>query len=144
VRIRDNKVTNSNHIWMSHATVVFVNLDPINFGIADIGIEVRNNTLTANIPNVSSNTEDYAGQEGYMNVMHIQTSGGQLGSTPMLLGTIFQGGQCVNCSAPFVIGTGAYGTSLINNQPPPSSPNFLTNWLILGPGFSGAIDTLVQ
>jgi hypothetical protein len=78
-----------------------------------------------------------------MNVMRSETSGGQLGSTPMLLGTTFQGGQCVNCSAPFILGTGAYGTNLINNQPVPTSPNFLTNWLILGSG-SGAINTLIQ
>jgi hypothetical protein len=144
VRIRDNKVSNSNRLWMSYATVVLADQDTTNFGIAAIGIEVRNTSLTANIPNVTSTTEDYASQEGFMNLMRIETPGAQLSGTPMLLGTIFQGGQCVNCSAPFTIGTGAYGTSLINNQPSPSSPNFLSDWKTLGSGSSGAINTLIQ
>jgi Pectate lyase superfamily protein len=144
VRIRNNTISNSNGLWMSYVTVVFVNRDTTNFGIADIGIEVRGTNLTANIPNVTSSTEDYASQEGFMNLMRSETSGGQLSGTPKLLGTTFQGDQCVNCSYPFIIGTGAYGTNLINNQPPPSTPNFLSNWQTLGSSFSGALDTVIQ
>ncbi len=144
VRIRDNKVNNSNGLWMSYTTVVFVNKDTTNFGIADIGIEVRNTNLTANTPNVTSRIEDYAGQEGFMNLLRSETAGGQLSSTPMLLGTIFQGGKCLNCNAAFIIGTGAYGTTFTNNQPLPSSPNFLTNWQTLGSGISGALNTVIQ
>jgi hypothetical protein len=144
VRIRDNKVSNSNGLWMSYTTVVFVNKDTTNFGIANIGIEVRNTNLTANTPNVTSRIEDYAGQEGFMDLLRSETSGGQLSSTPMLLGTIFQGGKCLNCNAAFIIGTGAYGTTFTNNQPLPSSPNFLTNWQTLGSGISGALNTVIQ
>ena len=144
VRIRDNKVSNSNGIWMSYATVVFVNKDTTNFGLADVGIEIRNTSLTANIPNVTSLTEDYAAQEGFMNLLRSETSGGQLSSTPMLLGTIFQGGKCLNCNAAFIIGTGAYGTVLSNNQPLPSSPTFLRDWQTLGSSISGALNTVIQ
>jgi hypothetical protein len=145
VRIRNNTASNSTGLWMSYVTVVFANQDATNFGTADIGIEVRGDSLTANVPNVTSTTEDYAGQEGYMNLMRISaTSAGQLGTTPMLLGTIFQNDQCINCSLPFVIGTGAYGTTLINNQPPSSTPNFLSNWQTIGPNISGALDTAIQ
>ena len=143
VRIRNNKVTNSNGIWMSYLDVVFVNKDKTNFGISNIGIEIGNNVLTANSPNVTSLLEDYAGQEGFMNLMRIETSGGQLGSTPMILGTIFSGNQCSNCNAAFIIGTGAYGTVLINNRPLPSSPNFLLDWKTIA-GLGGSIGTVIQ
>ena len=129
---------------MSYTTVVFVNKDATNFGIADIGVEIRNTSLTANISNVTSRVEDYASQEGFMNLLRSETSGGQLSSTPMLLGTIFQGGKCLNCNAAFIVGTGAYGTTFTNNQPLPSSPNFLSDWQTLGSGISGALDTVIQ
>jgi len=145
VRITYNNISNSDGIWMSYVNAVFVNKDLGNFGTADTGVEIRNNNLTANNPNVTSNKEDYADREGFMNVMRSETSGGaQLTSTPMLLGTIFQTNQCLNCNTAFVIGTGDYGTTMVNNLPSPSSPNFLSNWDILGSSIGGAIGTVIQ
>ena len=100
-----------------------MNKDQTNFGIADIGIEIRNNSLTANTPNVTSQLEDYANREGFMSLMRSETSGGaQLSSTPMVLGTIFQSDQCLNCSPAFIIGTGDYGATLVNNHARFKSP----------------------
>jgi Ricin-type beta-trefoil lectin domain-like/Pectate lyase superfamily protein len=144
LRISNNKISNSDGIWMSYINAVFVNSDQLDFGTADTGIEIRNNILTANNPNVTSSTEDYANREGFMNGMRSEGSGGQLTGTPMLLGTIFQTNQCGNCSTAFVIGTGDYGTILSNNQPSPSSPNFLADWQILGSGNPGSIGTVIQ
>jgi hypothetical protein len=144
VRIRDNKIGNSNGLWMSYVNVVFVNTDKTNFGVADIGIEIKNNTLTANALNVTSLIEEYANREGFMNLMRSETSGGQLTSTPMVLGSIFQADQCLNCSTAFVIGTGANGTVLKNNQPTPASPNFLSDWQTLGSSIGGSTDTVIQ
>jgi hypothetical protein len=144
VRIRDNKIANSNGLWMSYISVVFVNEDKTNFGVADVGIEIANNNLIANTPNVTSSTEDYAAQEGFMNLMRSENSGGQLTSIPMILGTIFQGNQCLNCSTAFVIGTGAYGTALVNNQPASTSPSFLGDWHILGATIAGSVDTVIH
>jgi hypothetical protein len=62
----------------------------------------------------------------------------------MVMGTIFQTDQCSNCSIAFDIGTGDYGTVLSNNQPPPSSPNFLNDLQTLGSGVSGSIGTVIQ
>ena len=144
VRIRNNKVSNSTGLWMSYINVVFVNKDQTSFGIGDIGIEINNNTQTANVPNVISQTEEYAGREGYMDLMRSETSGGQLTSTPTVLGTIFKGNQCINCSTPFIIGTGDYGTVLFGNTPPPSSANSITDWQTLGTSIGGSIGTVAQ
>ena len=143
VRIVDNNISNSDGVWMSYINVVFVNKDAAAFGTADTGIEIRNNTLTANNPNVTSATEDYADREGFMNLMRSQTSGGQLTDSPMLVGTIFQTDQCSNCSTAFVIGTGDYGTVLINNKPAISSRDFLADWQTLGSSVSASIGTLI-
>lgn len=144
VRIRNNIVSNSTGLWLSYINAVFVNKDQTNFGIADIGIEIANNTLTANVPNLMVNSEEYAGREGYMDVMRSETSVGQLTTTPMVLGTIFLGNQCANCSTPFIIGTGDYGTVLISNVPPPSSPNSISDWQTLGSSIGGSIGTVAQ
>jgi hypothetical protein len=144
VRIAGNRISNSNGLWMSYINVVFVNKDPSPFGIASTGIEIRNNTLTANVPNVSSSIEDYAGGEGYVNVMRSEPPSGQLNGTPPLLATAFQGNQCINCSTAFIIGTGAYGTTLIDNQPGISSPAFLADWHTLGASVPASIGTLAR
>lgn len=144
VRIASNSISNSDGTWMSYINAVFVNEDQANFGTADTGIEIRNNNLTANNPNVTSNTEDYADREGFMNVMRSQASAGQLTGIPMLVGTILQADQCLNCSTAFVIGTGDYGTVLIGNAPESTSPNFLTDLQILGPNVAASIGTVIK
>jgi hypothetical protein len=145
VRVSGNSVTNSDGRWMSYINAVFVNKDETNFGIADIGIEVRSNSLTANNPNVSSQVEDYANQEGFMSLMRIEAPGAaQLGSTPMVLGTIFQSDQCLDCHTAFTIGTGDYGATLVNNMPTSNSPNFLSDWRTLGSAVVGSVDTVIH
>jgi hypothetical protein len=145
VRVANNRVSNSDGRWMSHIIAIFVNKDQTNFGIADIGVEIRNNSLTANTPNVTSQVEDYASREGFMSLMRSETSGGsQLSSTPMLLGTIFQANQCLNCTPPFIIGTGDYGATFVNNMPASNLPNFLSDWQTLGSGIVGSVATVIH
>jgi hypothetical protein len=129
---------------MSYTAAVFVNMDQTVFGIADTGIEIRNNTLTANSPNVTSITEDQVSQEGFMNVMRSQASGGTPTDSPMLIGTIFQSNKCVNCNTAFVIGTGDYGTDLINDLPGMTSANFLADWQTLGSEVGGSVGTVIH
>jgi hypothetical protein len=144
VRVADNSVSNSDGIWMSYINVVFVNKDRGNFGTADTGVEIRNNSLTANNPNVRSKKEDYANREGFMNVLRSETHRrGCLTSTPMILGTIFQSDQCLNCNTAFVIGTGSFGTVLVNNQPSSTSPNFISDLRILGSAAPASISTVI-
>ena len=72
------------------------------------------------------------------------TDEGCLTSTPMILGTIFQSDQCLDCNTTFVIGTGDYGTVLANNLPLSSSPDFLADWQTLGTSIGASIDTFIQ
>jgi hypothetical protein len=144
VRISGNHISNSDRVWMSYTAAVFVNSDPTAFGIADTGIEIRNNTLTANNPNVTTATEDCVSQEGFMNVMRSQSSGGTLTDSPMLIGTIFQDDKCADCNTAFVIGTGDYGTDLISDLPGIASANFLADWLTLGSASGGSVGTVIH
>jgi len=144
VRVSDNRISNSNGLWMSYIDVILANKDQFNFGTAATGVEVRNNTLTANTRNVKSTSEDYADREGFTILMRSETAGAELTSIPMLLGTIFQTNQCLNCNTTFVIGTGAYGTVLANNQPPTSSINFLEDWKTLGSARAASVGSVIQ
>ena len=145
VRVTHNRISNSDGLWMSYIIAVFVNKDQTNFGIADLGVEIRNNSLTANTPNVTSQVEDYASLEGFMSLMRSETSGGsQLSSTPMLLGTIFQADQCLNCTTPFIRGTGDYGATFVNNMPASNLPNFPSDWQTLGSGIVGSVASVIH
>lgn len=145
INVKGNNISNSNGLWMSYINDVFVNKDPIAFGTGNIGIEIRSNSLTANIPNVTSNVEDYANREGYMALMRSELSGGQASDSVGILGTIFQANRCTNCSTSFVIGSGDFGTVLYQNQPATSSPAFLADWQTLLPTNSAkSFGTLIQ
>jgi Pectate lyase superfamily protein len=144
VRIQDNTISNDGAVWMSYVASLFVIKDKANFGTADTGVEIRNNSLTANTPNVTTSLEDRVTQEGFMNLMYSEVSGGQLRKVPMVLGTIFQGNSCLNCNTAFVIGTGDYGIVLVNNQSPPRPPNFLADWRTLGSANPASIGTIIH
>ena len=144
VRIQDNTISNDDAVWMSYVDSLFVIKDKANFGTADTGVEIRNNSLTANTPNVTTSLEDRVTQEGFMNLMYSEVSGGQLRKVPMVLGTIFQGNSCLNCNTAFVIGTGDYGIVLADNQPPPRPPNFLADRKTLGSANPASIGTIIH
>jgi hypothetical protein len=128
VLITQNQITNSTGQWMSYINSVFVNGDAQAFGIATLGIEMRANAVTANIPNISSNYEDYANAEGYMNMMRLESSNPYQSSVmPRLLGTILNRNSCTNCGTAIRIGTGAGGTTILNTQLV-NSPIPLADW----------------
>jgi hypothetical protein len=143
VSVRGNRISNSDGVWMSYVDVVFVSKDLAAFGTADTGIEIRNTQLIANQPNVTSTLEDYAGQEGFMNLMRIQIAAGQPVDSPMVVGTIFQSDRCGDCSAPFVLGTGAYGTVLAYDQSPSFSASLLTDLQTEGAAVGASTGTVV-
>ena len=144
IRIAANSVSNSDGVWMSYAQINFVNKDVMNFGVGNTGVDFEDNVLTANDPNVTSTTEDYANREGFQSVLRSETAAGQLSGIPMLLGTLFQRNQCIRCSNAFVIGTGDYGAVLSENLPSAKSPNSLSDWKVLGPSLPGSIATGIQ
>lgn len=128
VRIAGNSVVNTTSQWSSYVSAVFVNADARAFGLANLGIEIRDNTMTANSPNVSSSYEEYVGTEGFVGMMRVENYAiYESMSMPRQLGTIFQRNQCSNCDTAFRIGTGAGGTVLSSN-PRGSSTAFLEDW----------------
>ncbi|RYZ65087.1 MAG: hypothetical protein EOP09_14850, partial [Proteobacteria bacterium] len=145
VRISGNSVTNNDGLWASHVSVHFITADTQFFGTAILGVEVRDNTLQANRPNVSLNSnEEYAGTEGFLNMMRIERNGGVMSSFPLVLGSIFQSNQCADCEHAFKLGTGADGTSLIDNSPHSSASNFLQDSETLYGSSGGATRTVVE
>lgn len=128
VLIARNTVVNTAGQWMSYINTVFVNADARAFGTATLGIEVRANSITANRPNLYSQTEEYAGTEGYVNMMRVENfSGYESSAEPRLLGSIFVDNGCTNCDVGVRIGTGAGGTTILNTTLV-NSPLAIDDW----------------
>ena len=115
VLIARNTIVNSTQQWGSYINSVFVNSDALAFGIATLGVEMRSNLLTANVPNLYSSTEEYAGTEGYMNMMRVENYASYQSSVmPRQLGTIIANNTCTHCDVAVRVGTGAGGTTILN------------------------------
>jgi hypothetical protein len=116
VRIAGNKIANTTGIWVSHIGSVFVTKEPRPFGIGQIGIEVRNNKVTANEKNLQLNAEDYASIEGCFQLLKPEGGKYEAPALPPFLGTIFERNTCENCDVAFRLGTGAEGAILSGNR----------------------------
>lgn len=128
VLIEGNSLTNSGRAWPAYLTAVFVNSDARAFGIGMLGIVFRNNVLTAHMPPLTLQTEEYAGNEGYyamMRVEHYKTF--ERSPLPRVLGTIFQNNHCIGCDRAYRIGTGAGGT-VISGARNERTTALLDNW----------------
>lgn len=111
VRIAGNNITNTTKQWRSYISVMFVRMDEQDFGIGTVGVEVRNNTLQANTPNLTMPQEESGGAEGFINRMHAEGPTQALSKTQTrLLGTIFQNNKCVSCEVGVIVRDGAKGT----------------------------------
>jgi hypothetical protein len=134
ISIKGNQISNTTRNWMSYINVVMTNGDGIAFGTGTIGIEVRNNTITANRPNVYSAQEEYASTEGMTARMPLESGGYYESSTiPKLLGTIFDSNTCNYCDVAVRIGTGSNGT-VINNTKLLGTPVLFTDTSVVGSG----------
>ena len=111
VRIANNSITNTTKQWCSYISVVFVRTDEQDFGIGTIGVEVRNNTLQANSPNLTLPQEESCGAEGFINRMLAEGPTQALSKNQTrLLGTIFQNNKCLSCEIGVIVRDGARGT----------------------------------
>lgn len=111
VRIANNSITNTTKQWRSYISVLFVRTDEQDFGIGTIGVEVRNNTLQANSPNLTMPQEESGGAEGFINRMHAEGPTQALSKNQTrLLGTIFQNNKCLSCEIGVIVRDGAKGT----------------------------------
>jgi hypothetical protein len=111
VRVAGNAITNTTREWTSYINIAFVRMDDTDFGYGMIGIEVRNNTIQANKPNLSIATEESGGAEGYLNLMRFEgATQGLSKNQTRLLGTIFQNNKCIDCAVGFIVRDGAKAT----------------------------------
>ncbi len=110
VRIANNIITNTSREWGSYINIAFVRMDANDFGIGTIGVEVRENTINANRPNLYSAGEDYSRSEGYLNMMYVEAEYQNQSNQTRLLGTIFQKNTCIDCDVAFIVRDGARGT----------------------------------
>jgi len=79
-------------------------------------VEVRNNTIQANSPNLTMPQEESGGAEGFINRMHAEGPTQALSKTQTrLLGTIFQNNKCISCEVGVIVRDGAKGTVLDGN-----------------------------
>jgi hypothetical protein len=117
VRVVGNKISNTKGYYPSHLSVFFANNDGLAYGTSTIGVELRNNQITANRPNIaSSHYIGPAGAEGYMNQMSVSSSNYTSTTIPRVLGTVFQQNACNYCTTAVRIGTGAVGTMLADTD----------------------------
>ncbi|MBY0577176.1 MAG: glycoside hydrolase family 55 protein [Gallionellaceae bacterium] len=110
VRIANNTITNMSRNWPSYINATFVRMDAYDFGIGTIGLEIRENIVKANRPNLLSTTQEPLGAEGYTNMMRVEAEYQNQSSQTRLLGTIFQKNTCIDCDAGITVREGARGT----------------------------------
>lgn len=117
VRIANNSITNTTRQWLSNISVIFVRMDEQDFGIGTVGVEIRNNRLRANSPNLTLPKEESGTAEGFVNrvLTEGKTQGLSMNQT-RLLGTIFQNNRCTGCEQGIIVRDGAKGTVLEGNS----------------------------
>jgi hypothetical protein len=118
-QIVDNSVSNtngSNGVFIGvHATQY---VQQRTFGTSVIGLEIRNNILTAGKPNTPAVVDD-SYPEGYLNFLNFQQMPGQYyidEQIPAVLGTIFQNNKAINCQKAVYLNSGSYNTLVCNTQ----------------------------
>ncbi len=145
IMVRDNTVQNTTGLWLSYIVVADVSSDTTPFATGFVNISIRHNTVIANVPNLTSNVEDYADREGYTVLLHVEPSGAQLSaSIPNILGTTLVDNTCKNCTQAFLIGTGDYGTNLVGNSPSWKTLGAVTDQISYGSQFGASQDTFKQ
>jgi len=110
VQVERNEIRNSNNRYLSYLSVLFENIDERSLGISHIGVEIRNNKLTANLVNQTTIYNGISGVEGMMAQMHSHSSTYVKPPNPRILGTSFEGNTCENCNVGIRLGTGSTGT----------------------------------
>lgn len=88
---------------------------PSTFGTSAIGVEMRSNKLTAHVPNVPARVDDTF-PNGYLNYLEFHQSGAKYADkgVPVMLGTILQNNEAVNCEQAVHLNSGSYGTLVCN------------------------------
>lgn len=86
------------------------------FGTSVIGLEVRDNKLTARLPNVPAQV-DAVFPNGYLNYLEYHPNGTYIDEgIPVLLGSILQNNEAVNCEKAVYLNSGSYNTLVCNTR----------------------------
>jgi hypothetical protein len=143
--IEDNRIINRTGNWMSHIILVCVTADDVTFGVGQLGIEVRRNTIVANQPNLTSEREEYAAHEGYAAFVRVERSRPPATFLPKLIGPIFQDNSCVNCERPFTVGVGVAGAIFSGNTVQPTNgPSTIRDLDIADRPIGGSAETVIR
>ena len=143
--VEENTIINRTGNWMSHLILVCVSAEETTFGIGQLGIEVRHNTVVANRPNVTSTQEEYAAHEGYAAMVRIEVQRPRPDFLPKLIGPIFQDNACVNCERPFTVGVGVAGAIFAGNKAEQKAGRGVVKDLdIEGRPLGGSVETVIR
>ena len=116
-QIVGNSVANtdrSNGVFIGVHTVQHV--QEKTFGTSVIGLEMRNNSLTAGRPNVPAVVDD-SFPEGYLNYLEYHPGRPYDDEQiPVVLGTIFENNTAINCDNGLYLNSGSYNTLVCNLQ----------------------------
>lgn len=124
VRVADNTISNAGGEWPSYIHLAFVRMDEQAFGLGSIGVEIRNNTLRANQPNISLKEEESGGVEGFVAKTRFEgDTQGRSKNQMRMLGTVFQDNRCVGCDMGMMVREGAVGTVQDGNTNMASQPS---------------------
>jgi hypothetical protein len=117
VRVVGNTISNTKGNFPSYLSVFFANNDGLAYGTSTIGVEIRNNQIVANRPNIAwSPYIETAGAEGYMNQMSVSNTAYVASTMPRVMGTVLQQNSCSHCTTAVRLGTGAVGTLVADTQ----------------------------
>ncbi|HEX8348810.1 MAG TPA: T9SS type A sorting domain-containing protein [Hymenobacter sp.] len=114
-QIIGNDVANidgSNGVFIGVHTVQHI--QPKSFGTSVLNLEIRNNIVTAHVPNVPA-IVDAPFPEGYLNYLEYHPMSNYIDEqVPALLGTIFQNNTAKNCDNALYLNPGSFNTLVCN------------------------------
>jgi|GEM_PF-2238036 len=123
VVIWDTQVTGNTVTDISGVTPAYIGVlgvqwySPTTLGTEGLGIEIRNNTVNAHMPNISTGGNEL-GKEGFYNYWDTERLGPWTEASPVIpgiLGTVLQNNVANNCDKAFYLSTGSYQTTLMDN-----------------------------
>lgn len=111
IEINNNTLINTSGQFSTFIAVTLqLNTQNAFWGESVIGVEVRNNKITAR-----SGAPYYRNTDGYKNLAVYQSSAPYVEQgRGALTGTVFQGDTCANCAAAYTVSTGAIDTTIWN------------------------------
>ena len=117
VRIADNDLSFDSGYWPPQICASFIRMDSTDFGIGTIGIEIRNNTIKTDKPDVKFPYEGVCPVQTITVRMATEGEGKDFGKSQVkILGSVIQSNQCIGCSVPVIVREGTKATVLEGNR----------------------------